>query len=216
MMVMLIEVHDAKLLMPDELFDDTWLQRLSAQIAHWNDYARDPFNGYEPLTRRLRYVAPAKMVELLRPYLQKNMSVLDLGSGTGLVGKELVKDGCTVDGVDFSKEMLRKATRHGYRELLCADLRQEKIEFFLPGRTYDAIVSVGVYGDFVEPQWFSSVLPMLSPNAVVALAGRTNDLLPVKEILEKEGFEIVAEERGIAHYTIVYSPVEYIYIIAKR
>ena len=60
-----------------------------------------PFDGYEEVLDRVAAAAHA------RP----GMAVLDLGIGTGNLAARLVAQGCTVWGIDFSTEMLKRA--HG-------------------------------------------------------------------------------------------------------
>ena len=90
------------------------------------------------------YVAPEQAVAVLRQQVSNRfVPILDMGCGTGLVGKQLVAEGYRViDGLDLSPEMLDKARALGvYRHLGECDL-SEDIE--LP-QIYGAILCVGVF-----------------------------------------------------------------------
>ena len=90
------------------------------------------------------YVAPEQAVAVLHQQVPNRfVPILDMGCGTGLVGKQLVAEGYRViDGLDLSPEMLDKARALGvYRHLGECDL-SEDIE--LP-QIYGAILCVGVF-----------------------------------------------------------------------
>ena len=81
-----------------------------------------------------------RAVRELRP--TKNSLILDLGSGTGTVAAELIRQGNSVVAVDYSIEALRILRRKcaGKAQILCADIR------FLPLRrsSFDRVISLGV------------------------------------------------------------------------
>jgi len=90
------------------------------------------------------YVAPKQAVGALCQRMSNRFSpILDMGCGTGLVGKQLLAEGYhVVDGLDLSPEMLNKARALGvYRNLGECDL-SGKLE--LP-QIYGAILCVGVF-----------------------------------------------------------------------
>jgi predicted TPR repeat methyltransferase len=93
------------------------------------------------------YVAPQMAAdELARRVSNKNATIIDLGCGTGLAGRELRDRGYyRVDGADISTGMLSQARRHGvYRQLFTADLTQRTS---IPDATYDTVISVGAFGN---------------------------------------------------------------------
>ena len=103
------------------------------------DYNRDLINEYG-------YIAPNITVNkfnVLHP--NKNIKIIDVGCGTGLVGKELSKLGyLNVDGYDISPEMLKIAKKLSvYKELKQTDLNKQP---FTPSKTYDALICVGSFG----------------------------------------------------------------------
>lgn len=93
------------------------------------------------------YVAPQMAAdEFARRVPNKTSTIIDLGCGTGLAGRELRRRGYyRVDGADISTGMLAQARRHGvYRQLFAADLTQRTS---IPDATYDAVISVGAFGN---------------------------------------------------------------------
>ena len=96
------------------------------------------------LIENFGYVAPEQAVEVLRQRVPNRFApILDMGCGTGLVGKQLVVEGYhVIDGLDLSPEMLDKARALGvYRHLGECDLSED---IKLP-QIYGAILCVGVF-----------------------------------------------------------------------
>ena len=82
------------------------------------------FDGH--LLGKLHYRVPQRMAGIIRTRMPVPSSVLDLGCGTGLVGKFLGGTGAKLVGVDLSPRMLERARRLGvYADLRCAPLLDE-------------------------------------------------------------------------------------------
>ena len=76
---------------------------------------------------------------------ERDISVMDYGCGTGLVGEALAQQGfATVDGIDVSEGMLEQARqKQVYRNLFCADLTAR---IPLDDAIYDAATCIGSMG----------------------------------------------------------------------
>ncbi len=104
--------------------------------------------------------------ESVLPLLRPASEILDVGCGTGLAGAPLIASGHTVDGVDISPGMLGKTKERGYRTAW-----QQNIVHGINTRErqYDALISVGVFGEYVPPVLaLQHALPHLKQRAVVA------------------------------------------------
>lgn len=91
------------------------------------------------------YATPGRCAEALAAVApDKSAPILDLGAGTGLSGEAFAAAGfTTIDGNDFSPEMLEIARRKGiYRELAVSDL--ERPIHAEPGQ-YAHMAAVGVF-----------------------------------------------------------------------
>lgn len=108
--------------------------------SYYDDWAED----YDATLAQWQYSAPDDACDLLVPHLAKGARVLDVGCGTGLLGRSLSKRGhFAVDGMDISAESLaRAAQRQCYATLTQHDLQVLP----LPVQTdhYDAATIVGV------------------------------------------------------------------------
>jgi predicted TPR repeat methyltransferase len=103
------------------------------------DYNTDLINEYG-------YIAPYISVNKFESFHPiKSIEIIDVGCGTGLVGKELDKLGYSnIDGYDISPEMLKIAKQTKiYGKLEQIDLNKR---FLLPSKTYDALLCVGSFG----------------------------------------------------------------------
>jgi ubiquinone/menaquinone biosynthesis C-methylase UbiE len=89
-------------------------------------------------------VSQPTAVQIFQEYVQdKTLKVVDVGCGTGLVGKELKKNGfINFDGIDISKEMIDIAYGRGYETLFLGNLN-ESLPF--KSKSYDAALCVGVF-----------------------------------------------------------------------
>jgi SAM-dependent methyltransferase len=89
-------------------------------------------------------VSQPNSVDLLYNHVNdKNLEIVDIGCGTGLVGKFLQNKGYLYyDGLDISEEMLEIAKSRGYRHLSVGSL-QNKLPY--ENDTYDAVFCVGVF-----------------------------------------------------------------------
>ena len=109
------------------------------------------------------YLAPQAAVACLKTHLPSlNAPILDMGCGTGLVGKLLFDSGYQIiDGLDLSLEMLEKARALGvYRALGEADLTGK----LALESIYQAVICVGVFSHqpsqpFDLAQLFSALTP---------------------------------------------------------
>lgn len=116
-----------------------------------------------------RYVFPQRLAELYAARAEPGAAVLDVGAGTGLVGRALRALGVeTVDGLDISPEMLVEAGRRGgYRRLIEADLTRR---LDLPDGTYGGIVSAGTFTlGHVGPEALDELTRVAAPGALLAI-----------------------------------------------
>ena len=112
------------------------------EVAGLFDAHADQFD--EQLVEKLKYDVPGKIFSLFRGYDQrKDLDILDLGCGTGLMGiqvKPIVK---SLVGIDLAQRMLDRAKdRNLYDALVCADIGE-----FLAGneRKYDLVIAADVF-----------------------------------------------------------------------
>lgn len=90
-------------------------------VADLFDEYADSFD--EHLVDTLKYDAPSKLMGLLNPSSNGEFELLDMGCGTGLMGRLLKPYAKKIIGIDLSKEMLARAKLTGaYDELFAEDI----------------------------------------------------------------------------------------------
>lgn len=97
------------------------------------------------MVRGLRYELPRIVADsILARYPQRNLNVLDLGCGTGLLGVYLGKlDGFLI-GVDVSREMIQQAARHNLYDRFHTVNLLEALQA-TPSTTYEVIAALDVF-----------------------------------------------------------------------
>lgn len=151
-------------------------------------------NAYDhDLINEMGYVAPTTTVDKFQSHQpDTQISILDAGCGTGLVGTLLFEKGYQViDGLDFSPDMLEKAKeKQVYRNLIQADLTTS---LDLSDNQYDAVISVGTFTSaHVGPEALNELLRITKPGGYICFTVRDSsweeDQYHLKmKALEKEG-----------------------------
>ncbi len=145
-----------------------------------------------------RYAGPATCVEVLRAcaglvdsvdVLDPDLTIVDGGCGTGLVGVELARAGyTTVDGVDLSPAMVDAARARGvYRELEAGvDLTQPPEERW--ARSADVMVLAGVFTlGHLPGRTLETLAGWVRPGGLIVVSTR-------RQYYETSDFAAVAEE----------------------
>lgn len=113
-------------------------------------FVRETFDGFQrdfdACLDQLQYRVPALVAERLAQLLPRpggNLTVLDLGCGTGLCGPLLRPFAAAIDGVDLSPKMLAAARAREVYD----DLHEAELTAFLRdcGRQYDVIVAADTF-----------------------------------------------------------------------
>ena len=150
--------------------------------GHYDAWASD---YDQDLLERCGYSAhriAAAALAALEP--RRDLAVVDVGCGTGLVGVELASLGFTViDGLDISAEMLAKAKKKRiYRTLAIADMMSGATSSgtcdFPPMRCYDAAICAGSFAP-----------GHLGPTAIANIARLTRSGSPIIIFMNAVPFE---------------------------
>lgn len=136
----------------------------------------------------LGYLSPEKAAKLLALYVSDNNAcILDVGTGTGLVGKELKTLGYSnIEGIDYSAPMLEVAHATGaYQNLHEADLNEP---LSIADNTYDALICIGTFTHgHVGADCLDELFRILKPGGNFVTAIR-------KDYWEPAGFAAKIEE----------------------
>ena len=123
----------------------------------------------------------------------KDLRIMDVGCGTGLMGQTLVRHGYTnVDGCDLSLEMTIEADKLGIYKQLTADIDINQPINPDWKDLYDVSLSVGVFTpNHVEPQALNQMIAMTRPGGLIIVSTRIEyydgtDYQQVSDQLEAE------------------------------
>ena len=111
------------------------------------------------------YEHPRVIAEHFDHLVPNIKTVLDVGTGTGLVGLELSKlrPNLQIDGIDISPEMLAEAKKKGvYRNLYERDLTKVISNLATP---YDSLICIGIFTHgHLLPNAIDNLLPLVREN----------------------------------------------------
>ena len=183
-------------------FQDAYsLEDADQTLKHYKNWAE---SYDEEIGKQNGYAQPARTAEaLLKHGLGGNARILDAGCGSGLSGVALHDAGySTIDGCDFSPEMLEKAADKGvYGRLWNADLNVGQPD--IPDSSYDAVVAVGIYSfGHLEPDSCDDLIRIVRPRGLFVIALNEpywdSSTLPQKlSALESDGkIEMLSKEYG--------------------
>ena len=193
-------------------------QRCSdAYISDYFDRFADDFD--RKLVDELTYRAPEQMVAALRPILGEprgQLSILDLGCGTGLTGRLFRVYAARLDGVDLSPAMLEKAGERGIFDTL-AETEIGRYLAATPHR-YDLIVAGDVleyFGSLAEV--FEGATRALAPAGLFAFSVEASDIRDYR--LTPSGRYVhgrpyiarAAESAGLREVAVIREPIRYEY-----
>jgi len=126
------------------------------------------------------YALPARCSDAFARHVSdRSTSIIDLGCGTGLLGTRLAALGfTTIDGIDYSPEMLARARdTAAYRSLWSADLNEP---LDIPEARYGAVAAMGVFSfAHVYADALDEMHRILQPGGVL--------IIGVNEVFVEEG-----------------------------
>lgn len=121
------------------------------------------------------YQHPKVIAELFDSHLPELKTVVDIGTGTGLVGKYLSKlrPGLIIDGIDISPEMLAEASKKKvYRNLFERDLTKSIKDVANP---YDALITIGTFTHgHLGPETLLNLFPLIKEDGYFVIAVNEN------------------------------------------
>lgn len=141
----------------DRVYETDGSDEVRALYATWSE-------SYDAEVAESGYATPRRCAQALARCVQDRAApVLDIGCGTGLSGVAFRAVGLsTIDGSDFSAEMLAEARAKGiYRDLIRADLN-DPLPF--AAGDYAHAAAVGVFSpDHAPPETIDAVMNLLPP-----------------------------------------------------
>ncbi len=106
--------------------------------------------GYDNYISERNWLGPEIIFNLMKPFVRKGDSLLDIGMGTGAASIPFKNAGLKIYGIDGSEEMIRLCNKKAIAEdIVFSDLANHDLQF--PDIEFDHIISNAVFhliGDF--------------------------------------------------------------------
>lgn len=161
------------------------------------------FNAYDQLMAGVLEVFPTR----------RDVTILDVGSGTGIIGQRLHDEGFrTIDALDPSQEMLRASEgRKVYRNFICSFFTEDPIDA-IDNDSYDLLLMCGVCCPGAVPvEAFKEAVRIVKPGGYIVNCMRAEYIHTMAEYkgrweefmdsLTKAGkWTLVSEQRYPNHF----------------
>lgn len=162
-----------------------WINNISRTPEEVEQEYNTISSSYEETVHSKGYNAPEEVAKTLVPLVSSETKILDIGCGTGLVGRALNHYGFSnIVGIDISSNVLQEAKKKGvYTQLLRANIL-EPLDFL--DRTFGAVVCVAVFSRFEDEiiiKLLKEFARVLDHNGVIIFTHR-EDLVKTSQILD--------------------------------
>jgi len=150
------------------LLEQAYLLETPVDNIQYYDKLADTYN--QDFAEGLGYVLPKAVAGIFHSRFKIDDSpVVDIGCGTGLLGKALGSTELVIDGIDISDAMLSHSRNTGiYRDLLNVDLTGDIAKF---KNTYGAVLSSGTFTHgHLGPETLVQLLDMAKHNGLFVIA----------------------------------------------
>lgn len=145
-------------------------------------------------------IATKKVNMLTTPfldYMKDRLDILDLGCGTGLVGRWLKDYARTLVGVDISPAMIEKARNKViYTDLIVQDLTEYLMSVNLNGRQFGMVTAGDVFsyiGDLEDT--IQEIIKAIRSNGYFVCSIETLLVVPPSNSIESNGFRLLPSGR---------------------
>jgi len=167
-------------------------------------------------------IIPSELLKLV----DKGSIILDIGVGTGLSSRIFVKKKFEVTGIDFSKELLKIASRYNYKKLIKQDI-SKKLK--VKKNYFDAVISLGVFDFFRNlNQIFKEVKRVLKKEGYFSFTviknqkpAKSEDTFKhskkeIRNLAKRYGFKIIKELEFLGYKRKNYFAVYYGFILQEQ
>lgn len=173
---------------------DAWQAKYDADVAACEEAGDYPFAGYTELHQQVFDIVHAR----------EDVSVLDLGCGTGKLTARILEAGHPVTAVDFSGQMLQAAA-HNAPGATFVQGELAQVPDLLAGQTFDCIIAVYALHHLPDAEKYALLTALrehLNPEGVIVLGDVSfpdrDGLEAVREAYEEDWddseFYLVREE----------------------
>jgi 2-polyprenyl-3-methyl-5-hydroxy-6-metoxy-1,4-benzoquinol methylase len=121
------------------------------------------YNGIQEMAA---YRLHSDVMDMLKPYLQRDLEVLDFGCGQGAFSQRLIDAGMTVDGCDLNVDQIKAGVRNRFE----LDLNNQSVSDSIQVR-YDMIVAMEIIEHLQNPwKYLSDCITILKDGGLIVLS----------------------------------------------
>ncbi len=179
-----------------------YLRRVDAYVID-EPLSKQPWSHFGPLSKHYvlgRKEKPDVAYAILKSYVDTDVTILDLGSGTGISTRQLYKNGFkNVIGVDRDLQMIKEAQAANTVDCsiryICAD-----ISWGLPfsDEQFDIVSAASAFHWFSNPSSIKEVARILKPNGYYFIIGGRSRYQPSKKPdIIKENIKKIMTDFGV-------------------
>lgn len=182
------------------------MEKNRGNIGFWNRYAR----LYDFEINRFSGNAYAKMYQMIGASLSKEMNVLEIATGTGLIALNISEFVRSVEATDFSPKMIETAKKKRVPDNVRFSV-EDATALSFPEAAFDTVIVSNALHIMPEPEKaLSNILHVLKPNGLLIAPTYSHGHLREStwnlnaKILKRIGFETYSK----------WTPEEYVDFIA--
>tara|TARA_A100001015_G_C14764084_1_gene622602 strand:- start:224 stop:865 length:642 start_codon:yes stop_codon:yes gene_type:complete len=177
---------------------------LANSAAHRDYYDKWAKTYDQDFAEGTKYIYPQAICEILRVRsAARDLTIADIGCGTGLIGVHLHNRKWLIDGFDISAGMLEEASKKRvYRDLIRLDLKNEKD---YPSILYSAVVSCGTFTlGHLGPDVLKKMLALCADKALCVIGV---NLEHFETLGFKSTFNELHSQNKIENFEIISVPI---------
>ncbi len=135
-------------------------------------------NGSFKVLHKIRPLRMRYILDQIKDEKIKNLEILDVGCGGGLICESLSRIGATVTGLDFVKDNINTAKMHAKKNLLNIRYLCEDIEQFKSKKKFDIIIAFEVL-EHIEnwPKILKKTNSLLKKNGILIISTINRNIL---------------------------------------
>ena len=182
----------------------------AAEIAFFNQLAAEwwDVNGPQAMLHKIN---PLRLRWISQNIQLKNLNVLDVGCGAGLLSEGLAKLGATVSGLDLGADLIQVASEHAKQNDLKIDYHCQDLKDFSQNHaeTFDAVFCLEML-EHVDD--FDSIIAQISqvlkPGGKLFLSTIDRSARSFMELIVAAEYVLKMIPRGTHHYQKFIRPEE--------
>ena len=117
---------------------------------------------------------PSHIIDAICKAIPNGSNIIDLGTGTGILARQLAACGFLVTGIDSDEKMLEVARKHSYKNITYVQAPVSHMPF--PDNGFNAAIASDAFHYFFDSQSITEIKRVLAPRGIfIVLIKRDKD-----------------------------------------